>query len=184
MGIMTTNFADGIYEKNSPQFIPLNPAKWGSTFVPHLWMSLQVKMRFVMTDTSVTPNRVIDFVNIESTQPLVDIDNMLNNGATGQFVDVSDPDGQWDTNLLHQIQVGILNQIDVSKGGVPGTVWPDSDPTKAGSVKFFNHVLLNGGTNDFQAGYTPHRTIHQRISWQANDPLVHYTESDITSTNG
>ena len=184
MGIVVTNFANGIYEKNAPQFIPLNPAKWGVTFVPHLWMSLQFKVRFVMTDTSVTPNRVIDFVNIESTQPLVDIDNLLNNGATGQFIDVSDDNGQWDTNLLHQIQVGILNQIEVSKGGRAGTVWPDSDPTKAGSVKFFNHALLNGGTNDFQAGYTPHRTIHQRISWQANDPLVHYTESDITSTNG
>ena len=181
MGTASANFADGIYEKNSPQFIPLNPASWGSTFVPHLWMSLQCKVRFVAIDTQA--NRIIDFVNIDSTQPLVDVSGKLNNNATGHFVDLGDDDGEWDTNLLHGIEVGILNQIEVSKGG-GNSVWPNSDPLKVTQSRFFNHALLNGGTNHFQAPYTPHRTIHQHISWQANDPLVHYMQADITSTNG
>ena len=30
-----------------------------------------------------------------------------------------------------------------------------------------------------QAPYTPTRTVVQYISWQANDPLVHYVASDL-----
>ncbi|HLX72320.1 MAG TPA: hypothetical protein VKV04_22095, partial [Verrucomicrobiae bacterium] len=36
----------------------------------------------------------------------------------------------------------------------------------------------------FETPYNPTRTIYQSISWQANDPLVHYTIPDLTSTNG
>ena len=179
MGIFATNFINGIYQKNLPQFIPLNPPLLGVTFVPHLRMTLELKVRCVVIDTAA--NRVIDFVNIDSTQPPVDIARYLNNGATGQFPNFNSLDGQWDTNQLHNVEVGIWNQIEVSKGG-SANIW--TDPNKIIKAQFFNHALLNGGTNYFQAPYTPQRTIHQSISWQANDPLVHYTESDITSTNG
>jgi hypothetical protein len=179
MGIFVANFVDGIYQKNLPQFIPLNPAFWTVTFVPHLWMTLELKVRCVVIDTAA--NRVIDFANIDSTQPPVDIARYLNNGATGQFPNFNSLDGQWDTNQLHDMEIGILNQIEVSKGS-QASIWTDPQRVILGSI--FLHRLLNGGTNYFQAPYTPQRTIHQRISWQANDPLVHYTKSDITSTNG
>jgi len=179
MGLFVTNFVDGIYDRNPPQFIPLNPAVWGSSFAPHLWMTLQLKVRCVVTDTMA--NRIIDFVNIDSTRPPVDVTYRLNNGAIGQFPDVADDNGEWDTNQWHGIEIGILNQIEVSEGG-SSSVW--MDPSKNIQAQIFDHYLLNGGTNYFVAPYAPHRTIHQRISWQANDPLVHYMESDVTSTNG
>ena len=34
-------------------------------------------------------------------------------------------------------------------------------------------------TNAMQAPYTPTATVVQHVSWQANDPLVHYTASDL-----
>ena len=34
-------------------------------------------------------------------------------------------------------------------------------------------------TNYTQAPYTPTATVVQHFSWQANDPLVHYTASDL-----
>jgi hypothetical protein len=34
-------------------------------------------------------------------------------------------------------------------------------------------------TNAIQAAYTPTATVVQHVSWQANDPLVHYTANDL-----
>ena len=150
MGVFATNLINGIYEKNPPQFIPLNPAVWAATYAPHLWMTLELKVRCVVIDTAA--NRVIDFVNIDSTQRPVEVAALLNNGATGIFPDVSDDNGEWDTNQLHNIEVGILNQIQVSRGG-SASVW--TDPNKNNEAVIFNHLLLNGGTNSFQAPYIP-----------------------------
>jgi hypothetical protein len=176
MGTFTTNFINAIYEKNSPYILPINPIMWGPTFVPHIWMMLQMKVRCIVTDT--TANRVVDFVNIDSSQPAVDVSQYLNNGASGRYPNYGDPNGVWDTNILNGSLVGELNQIDISEGKAPAVF---NDPVQSG---IFRRTLLNGGTTHFQAPYTPHRTIFQRISWQANDPLVHYTGADITSTNG
>ena len=176
-------FTNGIYERFPPYLIPLSVPVWSVTFVPRLWMVLQFKLRYVLIDTSV--NRVVDFVNISSTQPAVDISYMLNhnNPSTNHWVPDYTNDGEWNTNQVigTTLQMGILNQIEVSKAN-HASVW--TDPVqRATQGPRFNHYLLNGGTNYFQAPYTPQRTILQRISFQANDPLVHYTESDLMSTN-
>jgi len=172
-------YTNGLYQQRSPQFIPLVPPIYSVTFSPRMWLSVQLDLKYVLIDTSV--DRVVDFVNVSSTQPSIDLTTLLNNGYSGQFTDISTLDGQWSTNLLSGISIGILNQIQVSYGG-SSSIW--TAPNKTIQASHFRTLLLNGGTNSFQAPYTPSRTIFQRISWEANDPLVHYTTSDLTSTNG
>jgi len=177
-------FTNGIYDRIPPYFHPISWPYWTSTFVPHLWMSVQFNLRYVMIDT--TANRVVDFVNISSVQPPVDIGRLLNNNnpSTSNWVpDYTTLDGQWNSNQApgSTLQFGILNQIEVSKGD-RASIW--TDPSRIVLGQFFYNRLNNGGTNFFVAPYTPSRVIVQRISFQANDPLVHYTESDLVSTNG
>jgi hypothetical protein len=172
-------FTNGIYGKTL--FIPLNPPVWDVTFVPRLWMTLQNKLRYVLIDTSA--DRVIDFVNIVKTEPAVNIAGVLNNGAAGIRIDTSTEDGQWNTNLIHGIENGIYNQIQTSLNP-SSLVWKDTAANKFFQANNFNEYLNDGGASNFQAPFTPHRTIYQRVSMEANDPLVHYTATDITSTNG
>jgi hypothetical protein len=173
-----TQFTNGIYGRTF--VIPLNPPIWSATYVPRLWMTLQNRIRYVLIDTSA--NRVIDFVNIIKTEPAVDVGLFLQNQAHGLFPDYASSDGMWDMTLKNGLAIGILNQIQVSKNP-SAPVW--TDPQKFINAQKFNDNLLgNSGTNYFRAPYGPPRTIYQRISMEANDPLVHYTGPDMTSTNG
>ncbi len=181
--LVSTNFNNGIYEKEPPFFIPLSPPKWTATFQPHLWMNLQFKMRFVLIDTSA--NRVLDFVNLITTRPVVDIAAILDRNANG-FEPETDSDAVWDTNFLNHvsgISKGIASQIDIGSGMV---IVPDFiDPGGVRSYQFYDRLNGNvNNTNFFQCPYSPHRTIHQIVSFAANDPLVHYTLPDVMSTNG
>jgi len=170
-------FTNGIYLKNPPFFSPLPITLWGVTFVPHLFMQVQFKLRYVLIDTAA--NRIIDFVNMASIQPPVDISATLDlHGSEVQSI--SDPYSVWATNTtrLGGLALGVFNQIEMSKGG-SGSFF--NDPVQ---TKHFRDALNNSTSNHLQAPYTPSETIYQRISWQANDPLVHYLAPDITSTNG
>jgi len=174
-----TEYTNGIYGKNF--FSPMNPPVWTVTFAPRFWMTLQNKMRYVLIDTSA--DRVIDFVNIVRTQPAVDVAATLQNGYSGVFPDRSNVNAMWEMRLKNGVAMGILNQIDVSMNAPTSPVW--IDPQKNFKAQNFrNNLMGNSGTNYFRAPYGPPRTIYQRISWQANDPLVHYTAADLTSTNG
>jgi hypothetical protein len=176
-------YTNGIYDHTG--VIPLAPPTWNATFVPRLWMELQFKLQFVLIDTAA--NRIVDFVNLVSTQPVVDITSTLDNGANGREDPNNNPDGQWDTNLLNGasgISWGINDQIGVSEGFYSAPDWKDTPANIAFQQDRFREWINNGGANSFQAPYTPTRTIYQLISWQANDPLVHYTIPDLTSTNG
>ena len=106
---------------------------------------------------------------------------------------------------------GVVNQINYSAGGPAPlnhnpTFWqtPPNFPsylpqTAIAEQAFFSSVfnfnkfkygqfVLNGKiyTNTqltVQAPYTPTRLIYTNISWQANDPLVHYLASDLNYNN-
>jgi len=177
-------FTNANYTRTPPFALPLNPPAWSATYVPHLFVVLENKLRYVLIDTAV--NRVIDFVNIDKTQPSVDIASMLNSGQFNLVPDKTDLQAQWSTNLTHGLPIGILNQILV--GEDPNSpVWQQVQPNatiRTAQANVFLTRLLNGGTNNFQAPFSPSSTIYQRIAWQANDPLVHYLAADITSTNG
>src|SRR2546423_8170987 len=52
---------------------------------------------------------------------------------------------------------------------------------KDASILVFRRRILGLDTvqQDFSAPFSPVRIIHQNISWQANDPLVHYMVTDL-----
>ena len=97
----------------------------------------------------------------------------------------------WSTYLNGNVPWGIINQIDVSDGNVAldTTYWNDgSAPDEiSGFRDFMGYGTANGSsiaqfyaTNYIvQVPYSPTVTASEYISWQANDPLVHYLASDL-----
>jgi hypothetical protein len=98
---------------------------------------------------------------------------------------------------------GVINQLSTSQnpGLAPLNGWK-TPPNMPNALKtqqlegsyfaaFFTGGLVKGTDNKFyantnyvmQAPYTPVRTFWQYVLWQANDPLVHYLASDLTSAN-
>jgi hypothetical protein len=87
---------------------------------------------------------------------------------------------------------GVMHQIQVSAGTeqVNPSDWASyfgvNNPSQVSMEQtlFRNRLAGNAGANDtqldFDAPFVPHRTIHQRVPLQANDPLVHYMAADLT----
>ncbi len=117
---LSLNFTNGVYHQDL-SFTHLNPLVWAAAYQPHLWMSLQFKLQYILIDTTV--NRVIDFVNLTTTQPVIDIIATLNDGQNGTEDPNNNPPAQWDTNFLNGISGGshgIQNQIDVGQLNIDG----------------------------------------------------------------
>lgn len=186
--LVATNYVNGIYLNQPPWVIPLAPPQWSATVVPHFYMALTFKFRFVLIDTSVTPNRVVDFVNLVDTEPPVDLDYVLSSGVSGLMDQTREAD-IWETNLLNGVSEGVLNQIDVGEG-IPSGYHDWTDPTRSPETENLFRARLAGQapagfqTNNFSDPYIAQAVVWQLRSWQANDPLVHYTAQDMTSTNG
>ncbi len=173
-------YTNAIYQNGI--FFPLAAPMWDVISQPRMWMVLQFKLRYVLIDTSA--NRVIDFVNLSDSEPPINISSELQFGNDGR-VDGTASGDQWITNNVGAFGplVGVINQIGASIGVFDPGDW--HDPNKSTEANVFRAMLNgNGSTNFFQAPYSPVRTIYQLISWQANDPLVHYTKSDLAGTNG
>ena len=200
------------YQYASAQFVPptgtfeqVSPA----FYIPHWGLNVKARLRFAVVDTSVSPTRIVDYVNL-ADQNLVSLTDVLTWG--GQSSNVYFPDGAfgslWCTNHYPAIAdenlptYGVLNQILIGLGIQPvygQTVWnsamndfaPGVD--RLAAIDSFRHQFGLGplyshppGTvfytsNTFNAPFQPVRNIYLLTSWQANDPLVHYTVGDLTS---
>ena len=103
----------------------------------------------------------------------------------------------WDsTSNRFNVPYDIVNQFSVSedptKYNVTWVTPPDMPAaiTKGGSValeaKYFQAFFLNNGQKNTnyseQLPYTPTRLARDVVSWQVNDPLVHYMASDLNTT--
>jgi hypothetical protein len=111
-------------------------------------------------------------------------------------------DGMWVTNPISPTvptPQGISNQRDVSLGkyGIGGDgVWTGNPQSQIDGFRAFYHMSLQfptfpgeatsvaiANTNlAMQMPYTPLTNVYQYITWQANDPLVHYLAGDLTDT--
>jgi len=132
-------------------------------------------------------NNVIDYVQFAGPE------SSRNLNAEFQNTNATDGYGSmWSTTLnLAGVPWGILSQIDVSDGNVPldTTYWNDgAAPDEiSGFRDFMGYGTANGSsTAQFyktnyivQVPYSPKVTAYEYISWQANDPLVHYLASDL-----
>ena len=184
------------FSEQLQRFVPIAGKAFernGSKFpVPHWWLTLRTQVRFILIDTDT--GRLLDFVNLDNkgeTYNLADI--LQRNSASTPRRPTATYGGRagdfWLTNRLGGSSLttptmGILNQIMASAGIPPVTQvegWPDN-ATNNSAKTFFKDQLLNRGflADVFYAPFAPTRDLHIFTSWQANDPLVHYTLGDLT----
>ena len=184
-------------------FTPVNQSPpWETninlTDLPHLGLATSNRLQLFMLDG----NHVIDYVQFAGPNSLCDLNAEL--ATPDQF----DPNGLWQTNLLgvfNQIKLSRGMMIPDSVPPEDGYQWlPPPVPgitTIPQSQAYFqglfqpNNIGVSFTWNDgtpgavetnlsygTQAPFTPTRTVIQYISWQANDPLVHYVASDLNYT--
>jgi hypothetical protein len=186
-----------------PYFVPVSGQ--GYTFerpsgfrTPDWWLTFTNRLLFALVDTSVNPNRIVDYVNLEAYGVPQHIPDLLTNGGgcSGGYSFSPTPGAEWCTNLVPSVTsqpiptYGVLNQIGMGLGAQPGNNWAG---TNQSACDFFRAQFPGYGalyphpagttfamTNTFYAPYVPSRTVYFYTSWQANDPLVHYTIPDLT----
>ena len=182
----------GVFESNSISMFPL----------PHWWLTLHSRVRFILVDTGVTPNRIVDYVNLDSVDPPIDVTSI--NASDANQCNGFDPSngGEWCTNRLRGATsvlvptYGIIDQIQVCMGNITPPSWVNfiiqspvgNDISRAISFFKFQFGLgVSDGTfgisNVFDAPFSPLRNIIYYTSWSANDPLVHYTVGDLLNGN-
>ena len=184
---------------------PSSPPVWetNNLFVlPHLGLVTSNRFQLFMLDYNPLynpPYHVIDYVQFAGPDSLRDLNAELTN--PDQF----DPNGLWQTNLLgvqNQLNLSAGNMVPDSVPPEDGAQWVR--PPVSGIITipqsraYFQGLFQtnNVGTSfawvdgssaaselnpsyGTQAPFTPTRTVVQYISWQANDPLVHYVASDL-----
>ncbi|HXD01578.1 MAG TPA: hypothetical protein VN048_19740, partial [Verrucomicrobiae bacterium] len=205
--LASTNFLPGdIYSTNSINtgtFIYVaNPldAQFETTTgypLPRLGLNLTNRLRFVMVDH--LTGRVIDYVQLDGMGGQRDLTGY--GELHGSVADNWGHGGPWVTNRMgsgapNNSIIGMENQISISQQVPPNTIAGYSPVTLADwqnalapgfnnsvqtAVSQFNGFFngTNGGTS-MQVPYTPTRTVCVYYTWQANDPLVHYTLPDLT----
>ena len=195
-----------VYSFGNQNFTPANqvpPPLWETninlTDLPHFGLATSNQLQLFMLDGINPPYHVIDYVQFDGPNSLRNLNAEL------ASPDIYDPNGMWQTNLVGvqnqlNLSAGTMAPDSVpSEDGyqwlpppVPGiTTVPQSQayfgglfqPNNLGSAPAWTDG--SPGTNETnqsygtQAPFTPTRTVVQYISWQANDPLVHYVASDL-----
>jgi hypothetical protein len=191
---------------------PISAGFQNTTGYPLPRFGLVMTNRFQMTMVDQATGRVIDHVQLEGMGGQRD----LTGAGELEAGDDWGPGGVWDTNRM-QIgsgnqnisMYGIENQISASQQPPPYTSAGWSTPvtiadwnTAVTQTMGFNTVqaaaisfnaFFNNNTNvnpalSMQVPFTPTRSVCVYYTWQANDPLVHYTIPDLTdlidSSNG
>ena len=187
------------------------PVPWETTstdgngfYFPQFGVLLTNRLQVFMLAHDSSGYHVIDYVHFDGPGGWFNVNSNLAD------VQVNGNDmGVWDTNYptgsapLTGVTYGILNQIAYSKAGSPppgnapngdGLWQPDPEAVPLGGTKqqqqtYFQAFFLPDNrvgnvTNlqlSIQAPYSPTRYISQYVTWQANDPLVHYLASDIAA---
>ena len=182
---------DSIYQQNPAKLIPVqtfpNTDIWEKSITlqpPQFILGVTNRLRFIMRD--VASGRILDYVHLSGLDTLEDLSQDVNLGDTLKV---------WTTNSVKAsdpkaVPVGIKNQIGFSSGdpGLGKTDWSnnslESFDTKQAEISKFNDFLNKSQSNTnliMQAPFTPSTKTVLYFSWQANDPLVHYTVGDLTS---
>ncbi len=175
--------------------------------IPQWSLFVTSRVQFYIIDMTLATNktdwrngRVLDFVNLNGFVSQIDISREI--VGSMNFGESSGAGAFWQTNLLNGMPMGLREQVLTSMG--QGTnnndsVWRSYNQQgvegldKEKSIDLFRVFMgLNplrypmyqmqqeiGNSLVRQAPFTPTRKIYQNYSWQANDPLVHYTMEDL-----
>ncbi len=201
--LLSTNNDSGFFGPQTHIFTQNQPF-----YVPHWYLNINTRLLFVLVDTAA--NRVVDYVNLNNWEPPIDIMDTLAAGAdcSGNPGSLTTPASQWCTNFNSQgVPIGVINQIGLGLGA-NGTTLPNinsfsMDPYSGldaqSAVDGFRNNLMGWSplfpkdqtmtfykSNVFYVPFDPYTPVYLHTSWQANDPLVHYTIGDLidlTTTN-
>jgi len=144
-----------------------------------------------MVDTG----RIVDYVNLTADNQFDLSSALMTGGNCGDPYVLDGSNGSmWCTSRLYGgladsiPTYGIQNQIEASLGHIVAD-WNSSlhefplGMDKNAVIAFFKGQFMPGylrSSNTFETPYQPFRNIYLVTSWQANDPLMHYTLSDLT----
>jgi hypothetical protein len=167
---------------------------------PQFGLNLTNRMRLVMRDSGT--GRILDYVQFDGIGAHRDLtQELVNTNSSNPYAD----GGVWDTrtnaNGTGLYINGIANQILISLGysnlpsyqPITATDWQNANYQQAGFpsqqaaiqgfTKFFASPF-NPAQPKLQVPFTPTRNVSVFFTWQANDPLVHYTLGDLTALLG
>ena len=157
---------------------------------PHWWLVMTNNIQAVLIDTA--SGRAIDYVQLRGPTSVRDL--------TAELLNSTNFASLWLTNIDANssppgLPSGVNNQIFISMAAPYNpAVWGNTPmpiiESNIDGLRNFYHIgavynrgLAFGLTNlQIQVGYTPSSLTVQRITWQANDPLVHYLNTDLTDT--
>jgi len=194
---------DSIYQSTGNKFLAnlSQPYETGVGFPQPQWrLAITNKLRFIMVDRA--SGRVIDYVQLSGLNDYRNLSDEVKTTGYGF-------DGLWNTNRVGGNSInnppeGIIWQIQVSLGNVavppggwrsygtfPSGVFPGQEIADCKAFYSPNHravytdpeiekTFTAYNTNLFKdVPFCPVRKISKYWSWQANDPLVHYTAGDL-----
>jgi hypothetical protein len=157
-----------------------------SYFVPRWDLTVTNRVRLIMIDDAT--GRLIDYVQLGGVSQIPgldtyeDINRELTNADPAK---ITNPNSYplWVTNIVaasNTVPIGFYNQIAYAAGVHPAqtTLWQSTN----GETSGFNTFLYNGTQSPLQSNQVPFvATMNYTncFSWSANDPLVHYTVSDL-----
>jgi hypothetical protein len=181
---------------NTPQPLPYNQFQTNGFEVPQFGLSVSNWLRYVLIDT--TSNRLVDYVNLGSLNDGLDLNSALT-GISNRFA-ANSPGQFWLTNRFGGTNgptLGILNQLKISTNalsptnaflwiaynqGVGGGTNVNWEVGKLQQFMFGNNQFGfrygNLGTTQ-QVPFSPTIKVYRDLSWEVNDPLVHYIASDL-----
>jgi hypothetical protein len=177
---------------NADQDWTINPP---GLFKQPLWgLTITNRIRCMIIDGGVG-GRVIDYVQVGGL-------NSYRNLAGEIYSSNPSNTNTWSTNLvsnpLGTMPEGVNNQIQISEGqpDIGDNFWQNNmigapiGPTRQWAIDFFltflglSPIYGNTGLDTTQlvaqVPFTPTAKMYQLLTWEANDPLVHYTVGDLT----
>ncbi len=183
---------DSILRFSENRFEPNLAAPYTELVHPLPQFDLVISNRVMFAIVDRTYNRIIDYVNLDGLNDYRDLDAEIQTRGVGF-------QGLWNTNLVGGVPEGVIYQIAISLGEYQAatTDWRNYGLGQAdGQFKFKEIANFRAffspsyrasyegftgvNTNLVQdVPFTPTRKIAKRLSWQANDPLVHYTAWDL-----
>ena len=158
--------------------------------LPQFGLQTTNRLQVFMLDN----NHVIDYVQFAGPDSSHNLNAIFQTSGQG----ANDPDdyqNQWSTNVDSNLTPwGINSQIAVSEDSshIKSDYWKGVTPKQVSDeiagFNWYMHLSSSMPSNTtqmqytnttVQVPYTPTATIYEFVSWQANDPLVHYLASDL-----
>ena len=142
------------YSRSLDTFIPLTGVferTLGTTnfHVPHWQLNVRTRLYYALVDTSLTPNRIVDYVNLDSTETPVDITDALMHHTPSAYSSCGP-----NAPVYHQ------NSDD-------GSMWCTNRPGNSTSDSVKTYGIMNQIAASFGAfGYSPSFGNPQRMNFQ------------------